>query len=83
MKTATVIQPFMRDNDVMQRGQTFECSGPEFAKWASLGFIAAYETKVKAPVKKKKKLSRSAPAGRASRKKTAKKSAKAKSAKKS
>lgn len=77
---ATATRSFMRGEDEVRAGTTFECSPAEFNKWAALGFIQPYETKVEAPAEAKKP-GKSAPGAasqpaRASRKKTAKKSAK-------
>lgn len=71
MPKATVIKGFRRNEKDLQPGDQFECSDAEFAKWAGLGFIRAYETKVTEPVKTKKSSAASRPAP-ASRKKTSK-----------
>ena len=69
MLTATVIQAFRREEQEYKPGDQFECSRWEFNKWAALGFVQAYETKVKVAPKKPEpsSASQAAPASRKSK----------------
>lgn len=77
MPTATAIIRFKRNGVEIAPGEQFECSLPEFHKWAGLGFIQRYETKQAEPpkpaAKKKPEPLSASPAAPASRRKTSKK----------
>lgn len=65
MPKARALKGFMRHDEEVQAGQEFDCDKHELNKWASLGFVEAYERKVQPKPENRMKPGKSSAASQA------------------